>query len=656
METKGALLDRDFQLFYTVSDKDFGLSLITYRPDPEQPGMFLALLAPKSEIAEKDRVSRDLVLVLDTSGSMKGSKIEQAKKSLKFCLEKLDKGDRFAIVQFSTMAQTYAEGWTEATSDNIKKAQEWVEKFEAAGGTNFSETLGKVFALKYDDSRPATVFFVTDGQPTVDVTDNEALMKIVKEHNKKGLRIFTFGVGDEDVNTKLLDRMAGESGGLPEYIRGGEAMDAKITRLFSKMTHPVLTNLSLEITNVKVAEMYPKELPDLFRGSQVVVIGTYTGDGAAAIRLKGQVGKKTEEFVYEATFPKKATDRSFIGSIYAHRKIGFLMDQIRLHGENKEIKDEVIRLSLAYGIETPYTSYLVLENEAQYKQYGITSTTVAKAGEARREALHDGSDRTRVLGVGGGGNEIGGMEGFGSSPVPPGAVPTAAAPTAPAASMEKKADAVTSYFYGSASGGGGAGGGGRGKAGSGFAEESQATADAPVRFSGGPAAVSPATPPASGDGHGQVVATAKPDFAPKDKEAPLLRLSAQSMAADSGKDAVDVATSIQKLRQSEGEKDLKGVQRIQQRAGRQFVNFRGVWVDERFLGTEKITKVKWGSEAFFRLLRDKPELKDVFSLGQRMIVATAKGQAVAVDVEEGVEKLTDAEAKALFTDVPEPKK
>ena len=421
MESKGALLDRDFQLFYTVGEKDFGLSLMTYRPDPEQPGMFVMLLAPKSEINAADRVAHDLVLVLDTSGSMRGSKLDQAKKALKFCLDKLEKKDRFAIVQFSTSAETFADGWTDATEDNLKKAGEWVGKFEAAGGTTIAGALGKVFALKYDEARPATVIFITDGQPTVDVTDPEAIAKTVKENNKKGLRIYTFGVGD-NVNAKLLDRIAAETGGLPEYVREGEAVDGKITRLASKMTHPVLTGLSVEVTNVKVAETFPKDLPDLFRGSQIVLVGTYTGDGPAAVRLKGSVGSKKEEFVYEETFPKKTTDKAFIGSLYANRKIGFLLDQIRLHGENKELKDEVVRLSLAYGIETPYTSYLVLENDKQYAQYGIK----------RDEAVLRGKFMPGPSAGAGGG-----MAWSSGSPVPPPAKSSSA--TGPSAPMTEAA-------------------------------------------------------------------------------------------------------------------------------------------------------------------------------------------------------------------------
>ncbi len=518
--------------------------------------------------------------------------MDQAKKALKFCLDKLQKQDRFAIVQFSTSAETYADGWTDATEDNLKKAGEWVGKMEAAGGTTISGALAKAFALKYDDARPATVIFITDGQPTVDVTDPEAILKTVKENNKRNLRIFTFGVGD-DVNAKLLDRIAGETGGLPEYVHEGEAVDGKITRLASKMTHPVLTGLSLEVTNVKVAETFPKDLPDLFRGSQVVLVGTYTGDGPGAVRLKGSVGAKKEEFVYEETFPKKSTDKAFIGSLYAQRKIGFLLDQIRLHGENKELKDEVVRLSLAYGIETPYTSYLVLENDKQYAQYGIN----------RDQSL----GRTK--------NTFSGVSVW--SPVP-----TAVAPAAPPASgpAREEASRVTAAKVADMYGGGGRGGASTG-----------------------------ATNSLAGPG--------EQSFGlPMDQSGALHGVTADDLEkADAGKTAVDIAEKIQRLRQTEGDRTASAAKMVQYRGGRQFVNFRGVWVDERFQGTEQVTKIKWGSEAYFSLLRANPELKEILSLGERVVIATAKGKAVAIDSEEGADKMTADEVKALTTDAPEAK-
>jgi Ca-activated chloride channel family protein len=595
LETRGALLDRDFHLFYTLSDKDFGLTLMTYRPESDKPGMFLILISPRSEVNADQRPLRDVILVLDTSGSMKGEKIEQAKKALKFCIDNLDRRDRFAIIQFSTMAQPFAQGWTDATDENRKKAREWIDQFEAAGGTNIGEALQKAFALPLQDARPATVLFITDGRPTVDITDTEALMKLVKEGNKKNLRIFTFGVGD-DVNTHLLDRMANDAGGLPEYVRQGEAIDGKVTRLFAKMSHPVLTDISIDIPGVKVTETYPRQLPDLFRGAQVVVLGSYTGDGDSVIRLRGRVGEKKEEFTYEGTFPKKTTERSFIGALFAHRKIGYLLDQIRLHGESKELKDEVIRLSLAYGIETPYTSYLVLENEAQYRQYGITIQGAAQS----------------VGGTGG--------------PVPTTAPPSVS--TAPAARPDSNGSHRAAERLQSAYG---------------FAAPGAPAARGKSALGTGANEQPAGRPSRSPEGAAYDVAG--------------ISIDADTFAkAETGATAVDIAQKIKQLREAQGARDTRGRQAVQEKGGRRFVNYRGVWVDEKFDGSQRLVKIKWGSEAFFRLTRDRADIRDAFALGQRVVVVTARGQAVAIDADEGAETLSDADLKTLFTDSPAPTK
>ena len=588
-EVKAAFLDRDFHVFYTVSDKDFGLNLMTWRPDPNQPGMFLLLVSPRSEVEQRDRVPRDVVFVLDTSGSMKDEgKILQARAALKFCIDKLAQDDRFAIVQFATAAQVFADDWTRATDANRRKAREWVEALEAGGGTNLSDALEKLFALHFDEKRPALALLLTDGRPTVNTTDVEALAKLVKDNNRRSLRIFTFGVGD-DVNTHLLDRMTDDTGGLPEYVRQGEAIDGKVTRLFARMSHPVMTDLAIEIPGVKVAEMYPLRLPDLFRGSQVVIAGAYREAGDSVIRLKGTTGKKRETFTYEGTFPEKTVERPFVGSIFAHRKIGFLLDQIRLHGESKELRDEVVRLSLAHGIETPYTSYLVLDSEEQYKQYGIQ---VVGTGWSRVPA----------------------------SPSPSGGVATAqpGPPADLAKAMHKSGEAH---------------------------QRAAERLDREMDFAR-PAAL-PERGSAGADGmvSGQIPASQQPRI-------PGVRVEVRALHAEqSGKTAVDIAQDIRRLRGADNyARDMNGRPTVQHRAGRSFANYRGVWVDERFQGTETLTKVKWGSEAYFRLLRDHPELRDALSLGERVVVATTAGKALVVDTEAGAETLDDKAIADLFTD------
>ena len=554
MEKKGAMLDEDFRLFWAVNDKEFGVNLMTYRPDPTKPGMFLLLVSPRTEVEKSGRVARDVVLVFDTSGSMKGPKLEQAKAAMKYCIRGVGTEDRFAMVQFATTAQSYAEGWTAGTEEGKKKACEWVDGQEAGGATNIWGALGLALGLPTDEKRPVTILFVTDGQPTAEVTDVKQLVQLVKEKNSRGERIFTFGVGD-DVDTHLLDLIAEATGGLPEYVRPNEQIDTKVTRLFGKMTNPVLTGLKIEAPGVKLAEMYPGQLPDLFAGSQVVIAGSYEKDGASAIRLSGQVGGKTREFVYEGTFPAKSEERAFIGAIYANRKIGYLLDQIRLHGENPELKSEVIRLSLMYGIQTPYTSYLVLESKEQYAMYGV---------EVQR-----------------------GM--------------TGGAADAPAAKAE-----------------------------AGRRQAAGERVESEMKMGGAATATTPGT-------------------APVDKTRAGMKGDAETLKKETtGAKAVEVAGQVQKMRQTE---TGGGMQQVQQRGGRQLTNYRGVWVDEKFQGTEKLTKVKWGSEAYFRLAREHKDLREILSLGERVVVVTAKNQAVVVDVDEGLDKLDDEQAKGLFTDM-----
>jgi len=547
MEVDRATLDTDFRLFYTVSDKTFGLNVLTHRPDPERPGTFLILLSPKTKIDREERVARDVAFVFDMSGSMKGQKLKQAKAALHSCVDSIHRDDRFSIITFSTAAESFAEDWTLGTPENRAKAKEWINRSAAAGGTNISEALRKVFALPVEGNRPTTIMFLTDGCPTVDVTDVQQLLGIVKDNNKLSRRVFTFGVGN-DVNTHLLDGICEETGGLSEYVRPEEKIDHKVTRLFSKMSHSVMTDLSIDIPGAKVRDIYPKRLPDLFVGSQLVLVGTYESAGTSAIHLKGRIGDEMEEIVYEGNFARERTDRSFITSIYAHRKIGYLLDQIRLHGESNELKDEIIRLSLEHGIQTPYTSYLVLESEDEYKRFDIARRQHAKGGSPGAPA----------------GKEL----------------------------IAKIKSALEPQSW--------------------KREESGVF---------------------GGDRHSL-------DF--RELEGSGLR------SERIGVNAVKIAEQLSVMRDA---KSLANVDRyvgVQRKGGRQFFNYRGVWVDERFNGKEILTKIKWGSDAYFHLLREHPEFREILSLGRRVIFVIVEGKAVVIDPAEGRESFTNEEMKDLL--------
>jgi Ca-activated chloride channel family protein len=254
----------------------------------------------------------------------------------------------------------------------VKRAKEFVGKLDAAGSTALNDALVQAAELvgKRSD-RPAMVIFLTDGMPTAGETDNEKIIKNVAKANhtqsdddadKRLARVFIFGVGD-DVNTHLLDKLAEGNGGATNYVRPSQDIEEAVSSLYAKMSHPVLSGVKVKIANVDAHAIYPIKLPDLFVGNQVVLVGRYDGSGGAAITLSGTAGGKEKTYAYETTFPKETAGNAFLARVWATRRIGYLLDQIRLNGESEEARKEVVALALKFGIVTPYTSALVQEDK-----------------------------------------------------------------------------------------------------------------------------------------------------------------------------------------------------------------------------------------------------------------------------------------------------
>ena len=381
-EEERASLDKDFALYFTVADKDFGLNLLTYRVKG-QDGYFALMLAPRVELKDDEVMAKDVCFLVDVSGSMlQEDRIGSAKAALKFCLKSLSEKDRFALVPFSTGVETFGEGLMEAKKDNVEKALACVDKLEARGGTALCGALLKGLEMAPEGTRPYIVVLITDGKPTIGVTEPADIIAELKKANKVNVRVFSFGIA-EQLDVPLLDGITETTKGYSEYVSPGREIEAEISAFFRKVSSPVLAALKLEFGKVKVTDMYPQTLPDLFRGSQLMVFGRYSGGGDVAVQLKGAMKGKEQTFAFDAAFPAETVENAFIPHLWAQRKIAYLLDEIRLHGENKELVDEVVRLSKEFGIATPYTSYLVLENEQAYVQHGIMrSETVASAMKA----------------------------------------------------------------------------------------------------------------------------------------------------------------------------------------------------------------------------------------------------------------------------------
>ncbi|HIQ01310.1 MAG TPA: VWA domain-containing protein, partial [Anaerolineales bacterium] len=356
--------DENFELVYTVSPEDVGLSLLTYREPPDD-GFFLLLVAPGVEVEEGQVQPKDVLLVLDTSGSMEGEKIEQAKEALAYVLEHLNPEDRFNVIAFSSGLSPYA--WELRPASEAGEAIGWVRRLEAVGGTDINRALLEAMA-QADGSptrttgseRPTVLIFLTDGQPTEGVTEIDQILANVRAAAGANVRLFAFGVGD-DVNTVLLDGLAEEHRGATAYVRPHERIDEEVSAFYAKVSTPVLTEIGLDFGDVVVTDTYPDPMPDLFAGAQLILVGRYRGDGPTLITLTGEVMGRRREFVYEGAFRAEGGD-DFIPRLWAARKIGYLLTQIRLHGEREEWVDAVVELSMRYGIITPYTSFLIQED------------------------------------------------------------------------------------------------------------------------------------------------------------------------------------------------------------------------------------------------------------------------------------------------------
>jgi Ca-activated chloride channel family protein len=360
-EKTAALLDRDFELFYTVSEKDIGLNLLTFR-EPGEPGFFLLMVSPKNEYTDREIIGKRITFVIDTSGSMAGAKMKYAKKALEYCLNKLNPDDLFNVIRFSTDVETFVKKPVSASKDNVQRALNFTKRMEAAGGTAIDEALTTALAGHANSQEPNMIVFLTDGHPTVGETSPEQIVKHVKNANTIAARVFVFGVGEE-INTLLLDKISSENFADSTYVKGTEEIEMTLSAFYNKVSHPVLSDLKIDFGKIHEYDVLPKRLPDLFKGSQVIALGRYRDDGHSALTLVGTAGNKVRKFVYEGKFPSSDKENDFIPRLWATRKIGFLLDNIRLSGEQKELVDEVIQLSKRYGIVTPYTSYLVTEDQ-----------------------------------------------------------------------------------------------------------------------------------------------------------------------------------------------------------------------------------------------------------------------------------------------------
>jgi len=349
--------DTDLVLYYSVSDDDMGIDLIPFR-ESGQKGYYLLLASPRVEIDRSKVLPKNVVFVFDRTGSMAGEKIDQTKEAIKFCINSLHANDQFNLITFNESHETLFSELEKPTAERRKKALAAIDALDATGSTDINAALAAALKqFKGYGTERNYIIFLTDGLPTSGETSPATILANAKANDKNNVRIFAFGVG-YDVNTHLLDKLTQTSKGDTDYVRPRENIEAKVSTFFAKVSEPLLTDVKLAVTGGNISDEYPSQnLPDIFKGTQLTVLGRYSEPGHVRIELSGTANGKRKTFTLNANLPASEDSNPFVPQLWAARKIGYLLDEIRLHS-NQELIDEVVRLSKDYGIPTEYTSFL----------------------------------------------------------------------------------------------------------------------------------------------------------------------------------------------------------------------------------------------------------------------------------------------------------
>ena len=301
----------DFRLMYDVGDDAVAASLVSYRPVETEDGYFMLLVSPEIKSTMDKAIRKNVVFVVDRSGSMSGKKIEQAKGALRFVLNNLNKGDLFNIVAYDTEIESFQPEMQRYGDGTRKEALGFVEGIHAGGSTNIDGALTVALDMLKDDQDPSYLIFLTDGLPMAGQTNANAIVTNATKHNTVRARVFNFGVG-YDVNSRLLDKLARECFGQSQYVRPDEDIEEQVSRLYQRIGAPAMTDIAIhyDIDGLTVEKgavtnrVYPKDAYDLFAGDQLVLVGRYKHPGAVKLTVKGRVGGKEEKFDFKGTLVK----------------------------------------------------------------------------------------------------------------------------------------------------------------------------------------------------------------------------------------------------------------------------------------------------------------------------------------------------------------
>ncbi len=377
LENRGGRLDEDVVLTCTVSRPKTGLDLITSREKGDD-GYFMMTLTAGEDLAALDE-SMDYVFVLDVSGSMgNDGKLALSRESIMAFVDTLEAGDRFDVMTFNIQPTTLFGALRDASGNANTEARQFLDRQSARGGTVLNPAVQTAYRYA-DPDRMLNVVIMSDGM--TEQTERAALLNLIRQR-PANCRVFCIGVGN-DVNRPLLEQLADDSGGLAAFLSRGDNHELAAKAFRRKLMRPAAQNLTLAINGVDAYEIEPATLPNLYHGVPLRIYGRYRGEGNATVTLKGDVRGKAFVSSDTMAFPDRDSDNPEIERMWALKRVDQLLKKADRDDRRADVIPEIIRLGETYSIVTEYTSFLVLENDAEYQRWQIERRNDRRTGRDR---------------------------------------------------------------------------------------------------------------------------------------------------------------------------------------------------------------------------------------------------------------------------------
>ena len=373
LKDKAAIPNRDFVLSWNVAQDKLASSYLAHRHgnDKEGTGYFTLMLLPPKRITKDELAPKEMIFVVDRSGSQAGAPLEKAKETLKYVVQHMNPRDTFQIMSFSNSTELLFDKPQPANPLTKLKAENYIDALRADGGTLMEEAVEKVCKMPTDRHRLRIVTLMTDGY----IGNDQEVINFVRKFRASS-RWFPFGTGNS-VNRTLIDGVAKAGGGEPDYVYLNASGDEVGKKFYDKIASPLLTDVRLRFNGLSVSEVFPTQPSDVWAKRPLYFQGRYSKGGTGTVTLSGFAGGKPYSKTMPVILPNLEPENAVIEPIWARAKVDQLMEEkdvnTRRHSTQEALVREITNVALAHHIMTQYTSFVAVD-ESTHRLIGDSRT------------------------------------------------------------------------------------------------------------------------------------------------------------------------------------------------------------------------------------------------------------------------------------------